>query len=87
MCVCFACMCVCITCMPGTHGGQKKVLGPLGADGGAVVIDGCEPPCGFWELNLSPLEPLSHLANPQTLFVWYLFDGILFLRLCVTLIE
>ena len=20
------------------------------------IIDGCEPPCGFWELNLGPLE-------------------------------
>ena len=22
----------------------------------ALIIDGCEPPCGCWELNLGPLE-------------------------------
>ena len=38
-----------------------------------LVIDGCEPPCGCWELISGPLEeqsvlltsePLSHLSNP-----------------------
>ena len=29
-----------------TH--QKRASDP--------IIDGCEPPCGFWELNSGPLE-------------------------------
>jgi hypothetical protein len=29
------------------------------------ITDGCELPCGFWELNLGPLEELwSHLSSP-----------------------
>jgi hypothetical protein len=29
------------------------------------ITDGCEPPCGYWELNSGPLEPLSHLSSPR----------------------
>jgi len=32
-------------CMPA---GQKKALN--------LIIDGCEPPCGSWELNSGPLK-------------------------------
>jgi hypothetical protein len=30
-------------------------------------LDGCELPCGYWELNLGPLQeqPLSHLFSPS----------------------
>jgi hypothetical protein len=36
-----------------------------------LITDGCEPPCGYWELNSGPSEeqsvllPLSHLASPS----------------------
>jgi len=30
-----------------------------------TVIDGCEPPCGCWELNLGPLEKQSVLLTPE----------------------
>lgn len=39
--------CVCTTCMPSTHGGQKRVFGTWETDGGEVVMDGYELPCGF----------------------------------------
>jgi hypothetical protein len=29
------------------------------------VIDGCEPPCGCWELNSGPLEEQSVLLFPE----------------------
>ena len=45
----YVCMYVCISalsaCMPAC---QKKAPDP--------IIDGCEPPCSFWELNSGPLE-------------------------------
>ena len=28
-----------------------------------LIIDGCEPPCGCWELNLGPLEEQSVLLT------------------------
>jgi hypothetical protein len=34
---------------------QKRALDPL--------IDGCEPPCGCWELNSGPLEEQSVLLT------------------------
>jgi hypothetical protein len=46
-------------CMPT---GQKRAPD--------LITDGCEPPCGSWELNSGLLEeqtvllPLSHLSNP-----------------------
>ena len=47
---CSICMCM-ILC-------QKRALEP--------TIDGCEPPCGFWELSTGPVEkqPVSHLYSP-----------------------
>lgn len=35
---------------------------------GATV--GCEPPYSFWKWNPNPLEPLRHLSNPKTFFVF-----------------
>lgn len=35
-------VCIYAMCMPGTSGGQKRVLGLLG-----LVIDGYEPTCGL----------------------------------------
>jgi hypothetical protein len=28
-----------------------------------VAVDGCEPPCGFWDLNSGPSEE-------QSMFLW-----------------
>jgi hypothetical protein len=52
------------------------------------ITDGCEPPCGCWELNSGPLEeqsvlltmlPLSHLSSPLTPFFFFFFFGFWFL--------
>lgn len=32
---------------------------------GTKVIDSCEPPCGFWELNLCPLQEQQLLLIPE----------------------
>ena len=57
--------------MPG--GSQQRVL-----DG---VTDGCELPCGFWELNPSLLEeqPVSFAAelSPRSL-IFFFNVGVLF---------
>jgi hypothetical protein len=29
------------------------------------IADGCEPPCGFWELNSGPLEEQSVLLTAE----------------------
>jgi hypothetical protein len=29
------------------------------------TTDGCEPPCGYWKLNLGPLEEQSMLLTPK----------------------
>ena len=48
-----------------TH--QKRALDP--------ITDGCEPPCGCWELNSRPLEEQSVFLTaepsfqPQTFFL------------------
>lgn len=31
-----------------------------------TVIDGCQPPCGFWELHLSPLQKRQVLLTTKT---------------------
>jgi hypothetical protein len=36
---------------------QKRALDP--------IIDGCEPPCGCWELNSGPLEEQSVLLTAE----------------------
>jgi hypothetical protein len=33
------------------HASQKRASDPF--------IDGCEPPCGYWELNSGPVEEQS----------------------------
>ena len=38
-----------------TH--QKRLLGP--------IIDGCETPCGGWELNSGPLKEQSVLLTTE----------------------
>jgi hypothetical protein len=30
------------------------------------ISDGCEPPCGCWELNSGPLEEQSVLLSPES---------------------
>ena len=39
-------------------GGQKKKAPDL-------ITDGCEPPCGCWELNSGPLEEQAMLLNAE----------------------
>ena len=36
---------------------QKRALDP--------ITDGCEPPCGYWELNSGPLEEQSVLLTTE----------------------
>ena len=43
-----------LVCMPA---GQKRAPDP--------ITDGCEPPCGFWELNSGPLEEQSVLLTAE----------------------
>ena len=37
----------------------------LSSDTPDPITDGCEPPCGFWELNLGPLEEQSVLLTTE----------------------
>jgi len=30
-----------------------------------LITDGCEPPCGYWELNSGPLEEQSELLTAK----------------------
>lgn len=46
--------CMCITYVPGTQGGEKRVL-----DTPRLEL----PLCGCWELNLSPVEQ-QYFFNP-----------------------
>lgn len=48
--------------MPGAHHGQKKVLTFIL---GIEVIDGCEPLCGCWTLNLGPSEEQPMLVTAE----------------------
>ena len=41
-------------CMPA---GQKRAPDP--------ITDGCEPPCGCWELNSGPLEEQAMLLTSE----------------------
>ena len=47
---------MCAAFLPCVPAGQK------GAQG--LITDGCEPPCGCWELNSGPLEEQSVLSTP-----------------------
>ena len=42
------------------------------------VRDGCEPPCGFWELNLGPLKEQQVLltAEPSLQLPCQVFSGV-----------
>lgn len=50
------CLCVCLhtTCMPGTHGGQKRKGKKRILD--MLRLQLLEPPCLFWESTLGPVE-------------------------------
>ena len=44
-----------------------------------LITDGCEPPCGCWELNSGPLEEQAMLLTtepslqpPRDIFTWVL---------------
>ncbi|KAL6074745.1 hypothetical protein STEG23_019051, partial [Scotinomys teguina] len=50
---------------PFVCGTQKKPLDPLELE----LIDGCEPPCGFWELNLGPPQEQLVSFHLQTSFL------------------
>lgn len=43
---------LCATCMPAPHDGQVMALNLPKTE----VADGHELPCGYWKLNLDPLE-------------------------------
>jgi hypothetical protein len=45
-----------------TH--QKRASDP--------ITDGCEPPCGCWELNLGPLEEQSMFLTAEPQRLWFL---------------
>ena len=47
-------MCVHCSCLQ-TH--QKRASD--------LITDGCEPPCGYWELNSGPLEEQSVLLTAE----------------------
>jgi hypothetical protein len=50
-------VCVCVhCCCLQTH--QKRAADPL--------TNGCEPPCGFWDLNSGPLEEQSVLFTAES---------------------
>jgi hypothetical protein len=38
--------CLCTMCLPGIHGGQKRVSDPLEL---GLHTDGCKLPRGYWE--------------------------------------
>ena len=50
--VCILYVCIHCSCLQ-TH--QKRVLD--------LIADGCEPPCGCWELNSGPLEDQDFVAS------------------------
>lgn len=45
-------VCLCTTCTSDVHTGQKRVSDPSRPG----VTEGCELPCGCWELNPGPLQ-------------------------------
>lgn len=57
---CFACMCDCTTCMQYLCRTRRGFTYP-----GTGVRGGCNLPCGFWKLNLGPLEEQTMLLDPQ----------------------
>jgi hypothetical protein len=61
MCECFACMYVC------KHVESHVIQGKGIGSSGTGVTDGCEPPCGSWELNLGALEERHVLLSTEPL--------------------
>lgn len=56
--------------MPGTYGGQEEgVQSPR-----IGVTDGCELPCGFWELGHLQEQPVILTAEPSFQPQWWGFD-------------
>ena len=51
------CVCVCVNTVALFKTHQKRALDP--------ITDGCEPPCGFRELNSGPLEKRSVLLTTE----------------------
>ena len=45
--------CLYTTCVSSTHKGYRRALDLLEV---SKVTDGCEPPCGCWELSPGPLQ-------------------------------
>jgi hypothetical protein len=41
-----------------------------------IVTDGCEPPCGCWELNSGPLEEQSVLLTAEPLLQPHISDSL-----------
>lgn len=50
-------LCIWVHC-PCLHTHQKRASD--------TITDGCEPPCGFWELNSGPLEEQSVLLTTES---------------------
>lgn len=50
------------TCMPGAQWAQKRVSDAL-----ELVINGCKPPCWYWELNMGPLTRATSTLNCQAI--------------------
>ena len=54
--------------------------------GEGPITDGCEPPCGCWELNLGPLEEQSvFLTTEPSLQPSFTFLKILYVYGCFTM--
>jgi hypothetical protein len=63
MCLNVLLVCTHTMCMPGAQAGQKRASDPVGQD-----ADGCEPPYGYQQLNLGPLqEQQVHLSTEPSL--------------------
>lgn len=60
---CFACS-VCTTCVAAVHGGQKRSLHPPGT----AVLDSCELPFEFWEVNPGLLQEQPVLLTAELSF-------------------
>lgn len=55
------CKCVSLICVQYPQGSEEGIRSPRFG-----VVDSCEPPCGFWELNQGPLKKQSALtAGPS----------------------
>ena len=49
------------------------------------ITDGCEPPCGCWDLNSEPLEEQSVLSTAEPSLQPLIFFCFLFFRVRVSL--